>query len=86
MRPLLRRPLALLCVLLLVQTTSLPAAAGSPQQPSVEPAPQPPTASAPESFDTYVPFFKTNHGFSTTLFVRNAHLRTPATVTPVLPG
>ncbi|MCI0628504.1 MAG: hypothetical protein L0387_43785, partial [Acidobacteria bacterium] len=33
---------------------------------------------------TYVPFFKTNHGFSTTLFVRNAHLRTPATVTPVL--
>ncbi len=84
MPPLLRRVLALLSVLLLAQPTSLPAAAASPQQGSVEPAPLPPTATAPESFDTYVPFFKTNQGFSTTLFLRNGHVRTPATVTPVL--
>lgn len=85
MRCLLRRPLGLLCVLLLAQPNSLPAAAASPQQSSVvQPTPLPPTATPPESFSTYVPYFQTNQGFSTTLFVRNAHRRTPAMVTLVL--
>lgn len=61
-----RRGIALLCVLALAQPTALP---------QVE-------AATPGGFTAFAPWFNMSHGFSTTLFIRNNHMRIPAAVTP----